>query len=132
MASALPFLLPFAASIAGFAFAYEAITKAFTGSLLGSSLPPSWTNDPCQFSYLRFHLYFTIPPTILLYLINRPFLTRLDRGKLIFLPAIAFIWTTPWDNELVRQRAWRYPKRCVIGTVGYVPYEEYFFVSSTS
>jgi 15-cis-phytoene synthase/lycopene beta-cyclase len=89
----------------------------------------SWTSEPCQFSYARFHLYLTIPPTVFLYLLNRPFLTRLDRAKLIFLPAIAFVWTTPWDNELVRQRAWRYPRSCVIGTVGYVPIEEYFFVS---
>lgn len=89
----------------------------------------SWTSEPCQFSYARFHLYLTIPPTIFLYFLNRPFLTRLDRAKLIFLPAIAFVWTTPWDNELVRQRAWRYPRSCVIGTVGYVPIEEYFFVS---
>ncbi|PWN19252.1 hypothetical protein BCV69DRAFT_251316 [Microstroma glucosiphilum] len=87
----------------------------------------SWTSELCQFSYARFHLYLTIPPTVFLYLLNRPFLTRLDRAKLIFLPVIAFVWTTPWDNELVRQRAWRYPRSCVMGTVGYVPIEEYFF-----
>lgn len=86
--------------------------------------------DECQFSYPRFHVYFSIPATTLLYLLNRPFLTRLDRAKLILLPCIAFVWTTPWDNELVRQRAWRYPRSCVIGTIGFVPVEEYFFVSS--
>lgn len=94
-----------------------------------SALTGSQT-QPCRFSYARFHLYFTIPPTVLLFLLHRPFLTRLDRAKLILLPAIAFIWTTPWDNELVRQRAWSYPRSCVLGTVGWVPYEEYFFVSA--
>lgn len=93
----------------------------------------SWTFEDiqtqCQFSYLRFHFYFTLPITAVLFLLNRPFLTKLDRAKLILLPCIAFVWTTPWDNELVRQRAWRYPRSCVLGTVGFVPYEEYFFVS---
>ncbi|CAO1633242.1 unnamed protein product [Sympodiomycopsis kandeliae] len=104
-----------------------------TSTSSGSPLPwgtGSWTEDgttPCQFSYPRFHVYFTLPATAILYFLNRPFLTQLDKAKLVLLPCIAFVWTTPWDNELVRQRAWRYPRSCVIGTIGYVPYEEYFF-----
>ncbi|CAO1614999.1 unnamed protein product [Parajaminaea phylloscopi] len=95
--------------------------------LHGYATPLSSQEDTCSFSYAAVHIYFTIPPTVLLYLINRPFQTQLDRAKLILLPIIAFVWTTPWDNELVRQRAWRYPKSCVLGTIGYVPVEEYLF-----
>lgn len=87
----------------------------------------SWTSEECRFSYGRFHLYFTLPPTLLLYAVYRPFMTPVDHAKLLFLPAIAFVWTTAWDNELVRQRAWSYPRSCVLGVVGYVPLEEYFF-----
>ncbi|PWN52727.1 hypothetical protein IE53DRAFT_311565 [Violaceomyces palustris] len=81
----------------------------------------------CTLSYRHFHLLWTIPTTLLLYLVNRPFLTRLDRVKLIVLPIIAFVWTTPWDNVIVKNRAWSYHDGCVWFTLGYVPIEEYFF-----
>lgn len=90
----------------------------------------AFEKNDCVFSYAQVHAYFTIPPTIVLWLLNRPFQCQLYRAKLVLLPTIAFVWTTPWDNELVRQRAWRYPRSCVLGTVGFVPIEEYFFVSA--
>jgi len=95
---------------------------------LESTLP----NGQCQLTYARFHLQWTIPPCILLFLLARPFLARLDRVKLILLPAIALVWTTAWDSQLIRRGAWTYPRSCVLGTVLYVPWEEYFFVSCPS
>ncbi|KAL9937716.1 hypothetical protein V8E36_003261 [Tilletia maclaganii] len=86
-----------------------------------------FTNDACQLTYRTFHLYFTIPPTIILFLLARPFLTQLDRLKLILLPLVAFVWTTAWDSELIRRRAWGYPRACVLATVWRIPVEEYFF-----
>ncbi|CAD6967149.1 unnamed protein product [Tilletia controversa] len=86
-----------------------------------------FTNDACQLTYRVFHLYFTIPPTIVLALLARPFLTQLERLKLILLPLVAFVWTTAWDSELIRMRAWGYPRACVLGTVWRTPVEEYFF-----
>lgn len=83
----------------------------------------------CQLSYGAFHLRFTLPALTLLYALARPFLTPLDHAKLIMLPTIAFVWTTPWDNEIVRNGAWTYPPSCVLAKVGYVPVEEYAFVS---
>lgn len=103
----------------------------WTQALASLAMPnDSWTNEACRFSYARFHLYFTLPPTAILYAVYRPFMTPVDHAKLLLLPGIAFVWTTLWDNELVRQRAWSYPRSCVMGVVGYVPVEEYFFVSS--
>lgn len=49
-----------------------------------------------------------------------------------FLCAIAVIYTTPWDNYIVYQKAWQYCPTCVMGVIGYVPIEEYvFFVTQT-
>jgi lycopene cyclase domain-containing protein len=40
---------------------------------------------------------------------------------------IAFIYTTPWDNYLVYRGVWGYGDERVLGTIGYVPLEEYAF-----
>jgi lycopene cyclase domain len=40
---------------------------------------------------------------------------------------IAFTYTTPWDNYLVAQEVWWYGANRVVGTIGYVPVEEYMF-----
>ena len=46
--------------------------------------------------------------------------------------AIAFAYTTPWDNYLVANEVWTYPPDAVWFTIGYVPIEEYaFFVLQT-
>jgi lycopene cyclase domain-containing protein len=94
--------------------------------------PIQTSNGICNLHYTRFHLYFTIPQLALLYFLAAPFLTSLDWYKLYLLPVIAFVWTTPWDNELVRKEAWSYPKSCVLARIGYVPVEEYAFVSLSS
>ncbi|KAJ9478956.1 Bifunctional lycopene cyclase/phytoene synthase [Pseudozyma hubeiensis] len=88
---------------------------------------PSQDWPACTLSYRRFHLLWTLPLCAVLFAIARPFLTKLDRAKLILLPIIAFVWTTPWDNLIVRNRAWFYHRHCIWFTVGYVPIEEYFF-----
>ncbi|PWY99893.1 Phytoene synthase [Testicularia cyperi] len=87
----------------------------------------SSTWPACTLSYRVFHLYWTLPLCIALYLLNRPFLTKLDHAKLILLPIIAFVWTTPWDNLIVKNHAWFYWRHCIWFSIGYVPIEEYFF-----
>lgn len=81
-------------------------------------------------SYLQFHLVFIVPPLLLLL----PLAVR--RGRVLgprarwALPAvaaIAFLWTTPWDNYLVRRGVWWYGADRVLGTMGWVPVEEYAF-----
>lgn len=88
---------------------------------------PSQDWPACKLSYRHFHLLWTLPVCGVLLVIARPFLTKLDRAKLILLPIIAFVWTTPWDNLIVRNRAWSYHRHCIWFTIGYVPIEEYFY-----
>ncbi len=48
------------------------------------------------------------------------------------LSALAVAYTTPWDNYLVYRGVWTYPESAVLGTIGFVPIEEYaFFVIQT-
>ncbi len=82
-------------------------------------------------TYAQFHLAFTIPPLIALALVQaRPMAgigARAALGWLGAVATIAFVYTTPWDNYLVYRDVWGYPDGAVLGTLGYVPYEEYFF-----
>lgn len=41
---------------------------------------------------------------------------------------IALVYTTPWDNYLIYQGVWWYGSDRVLGTIGYVPVEEYGFM----
>ena len=81
-------------------------------------------------TYLVFHLVFIIPPLMALALLQRARLGAIHprAGLYLFLlMAIAFVYTTPWDNYLVREGVWGYGEDRVIGTIGYVPIEEYIF-----
>lgn len=78
-------------------------------------------------TYMQVHLYFTLPPTFILYILIRPLITNFDRIKILTLCAVAVIYTTPWDNYIIYHKAWWYRKDAVIGTIGYVPIEEYIF-----
>lgn len=88
-------------------------------------------------SYLSFLVYFVIAPTLVLMLglgiVSRrndrafPFLRRHWQGAAI-LALIAIVWTTPWDNAIISHGIWSYGKDRVIGTIGYVPLEEYAFM----
>lgn len=81
-------------------------------------------------TYLQFHLIFTLPVIFYLKLTGPRVLAR-DMTKaaisLFVISMIAFLWTTPWDNYLIQQGIWGYGEGRVLGTLGYVPLEEYFF-----
>ena len=47
--------------------------------------------------------------------------------SLAIIGCIAFVYTTPWDNLLVKSGVWGYGEDRVLGTWGYVPWEEYLF-----
>jgi len=82
-------------------------------------------------SYLTFHLIFLIPPIVgLLFTLRTPRDTDGGLRVGLTLPVICFIalvYTTPWDNYLVARQIWWYGPERVIGTIGYVPIEEYLF-----
>jgi len=88
------------------------------------------TDRKADASYLAFHLWFIVPPILLLLLTMPRRQTSANRWALGAIPLItlvAVIYTTPWDNALVRMGIWSYGSDRVIGTIGYVPIEEYAF-----
>ncbi|MGB3543909.1 lycopene cyclase domain-containing protein [Rubrivirga sp.] len=76
-------------------------------------------------TYLEFHLAFTVPPLVVLALLQGR--TRAPWWPLGLLIGIAFVYTTPWDNYLVAREIWTYPPGRVLATIGFVPVEEYAF-----
>ncbi|RXK36228.1 hypothetical protein M231_06498 [Tremella mesenterica] len=78
-------------------------------------------------TYIQVHLCFILPPIFLLFALLRPVLGRRDVIKIIFLTVIATVYTTPWDNWLIAQSGWAYPKGSVLLTIGYIPIEEHLF-----
>jgi lycopene cyclase domain-containing protein len=86
-------------------------------------------------TYLQFHLIFILPPLLCLgWLAARGggFSTR-GLSAWLFLCAIAFVYTAPWDAYLVRLGVWGYPEGAVLETYRGVPLEEYaFFILQTT
>ena len=82
-------------------------------------------------TYFSFLLLFIVGPSIVLALLTYfrvRTLSQQDIWKWItVVGAIAFVYTTPWDNYLVYKRVWYYGIERVMGTIGYVPIEEYLF-----
>lgn len=82
-------------------------------------------------SYLTFHLIFLVPViTGMLLLYRHPPQKNQDRRVQLAIPLVCLIavsYTTPWDNYLVAQEIWWYGSNRVLGTIGYVPVEEYLF-----
>lgn len=82
-------------------------------------------------SYFAFHLIFTLPPILLLALAQRQPLAGIGGQRawlaLPFITLLALVYTTPWDNYLVWREVWQYGPDRVVGTIGYVPVEEYLF-----
>ncbi len=81
-------------------------------------------------TYLAFHAVFIIPPIIVLAWWQRGRMAAIHPRAALFLPLpslIALLYTTPWDNYLVWRGVWEYGADRVIGTIGYVPVEEYLF-----
>ncbi|WWC89764.1 uncharacterized protein L201_004690 [Kwoniella dendrophila CBS 6074] len=80
-----------------------------------------------MFTYIQIHLYFIIPPILLLTLLYFPVLGRREMLKFLWLGFMATIWTTPWDNFILSQEGWSYPPNSILGKIGYVPIEEHMF-----
>lgn len=82
-------------------------------------------------SYFAFHLVFTLPPILLLALVQRQPLAGIGGLRawlgLLLIVLLALVYTTPWDNYLIWRDVWHYGRGRVVGTIGYVPVEEYLF-----
>jgi len=88
-------------------------------------------------TYLQFHFVFTLPAIAVLWALQPRPMAGVGAAKawraIGLVVVIAFVYTTPWDNYLVYRGVWGYGgDDRVIGTIGYVPIEEYmFFVLQT-
>jgi len=78
-------------------------------------------------TYIDFHLKYTLTVIGVLSLIARPFINHSEVFKIAVISAIAFVYTTPWDNYVIYSDAWKYPPDRVLAIIGYVPIEEYMF-----
>ncbi|RUS30064.1 phytoene synthase [Jimgerdemannia flammicorona] len=78
-------------------------------------------------TYIEVHIYYTLPVIFLALLLYRPFYTKSDTFKLVFLSTVALVTASPWDNYIVYHKAWWYCPNCVLFVIGYVPIEEYMF-----
>jgi lycopene beta-cyclase len=81
-------------------------------------------------TYLTFLLIFLLPPILILAGLavarRRHSVPGFFRA-LLLVQTLALVYTTPWDNYLVYRGVWTYGSERVIGTIGYVPVEEYLF-----
>jgi len=86
-------------------------------------------------SYLNFLLVFLIPPLTLgafYFYKSKSSEKKFALIGMTVLASLAMLYTTPWDNFLVANDVWWYGKDRVLGTIGYVPIEEYcFFILQT-
>lgn len=78
-------------------------------------------------TYFAFHLLFIVPPIAVLGMVGRRHIRGSKPGFIALIGAIAFLYTTPWDNYLVYRGIWSYGADRVVSTIGYVPIEEYLF-----
>jgi lycopene cyclase domain-containing protein len=82
-------------------------------------------------SYLEFHLFLILPPILLMAFTLPQSLDQIGgwraRWGIPLIAAIAFTYTTPWDNYLVANEVWWYGPNRVLATIGHVPVEEYLF-----
>ena len=81
-------------------------------------------------SYLDFHLIFTIPLFFIIGFINKNNPMAFGKKSLqatSLLCLLALLYTTPWDSYLIKENIWSYSPNRVLGTLFYIPFEEYFF-----
>lgn len=86
-------------------------------------------------TYLQFLLLFLGFPLMIVFLgykkSDLPYKKEFRLGIMLLI-FLAVTYTTPWDNYLVKTGVWIYGKDRILGTIGYVPIEEYcFFVLQT-
>jgi len=86
-------------------------------------------------TYYGFHCLLTIPQLVIMYNYAKsraesPEYFQIACKWTLILCAVATVYTTPWDNFLVKTGIWGYGStKNTLGVIGYVPIEEYAFFS---
>ncbi|MEC8190197.1 MAG: lycopene cyclase domain-containing protein, partial [Verrucomicrobiota bacterium] len=81
-------------------------------------------------TYLEFLIIFVSLP-LFVSLCAKKLLTKANKSEhlpIALMAFVALVYTTPWDNYLIMRGVWSYPTGAVVGVLGYVPIEEYFFM----
>lgn len=81
-------------------------------------------------TYMQFHFLWTLPLLAVVLFLNRKSQWLLSTRSLMgtgLLCFLALVYTTPWDSYLIQQGIWTYKTENIIGTLYWIPYEEYFF-----
>lgn len=74
------------------------------------------------------HVKYTIPLAGFLTVAAKPFLSRVDAVRILFIVTVAVTATIPWDSYLIRTGIWTYPENGVLGySLFGIPIEELFF-----
>lgn len=79
-------------------------------------------------TYLRFHLFFNLPPLALLVALNA--LAPWSRGEVIafgWVLLAVMVFTTPWDNFAAKWGIWGFPREKYSLRIWHLPVEEYVF-----
>lgn len=81
-------------------------------------------------TYLQFLIIFIIPLVLLgsTYFKKSTYVEKKKVSEaLALLIILAVVYTTPWDNYLVKTGVWTYEDKNILFRIGYVPFEEYLF-----
>jgi len=83
-----------------------------------------------SFTYLQFHLVFTLPVFVALWYLA-PAYDRVRRRRaatgLVILVTVAFAYTTPWGSHMIREGVWWYGDGAVLVRALEIPLGEYMF-----
>ena len=81
-------------------------------------------------TYFKFLIIFVCLP-LLFSICAKILLNKANKTEhlpIALMALVALVYTTPWDNYLIMRGVWTYPAGGVVGVLGYVPIEEYFFM----
>ncbi|XP_031631815.1 bifunctional lycopene cyclase/phytoene synthase-like [Contarinia nasturtii] len=78
--------------------------------------------------YMQLMCYYTVLPTIILYLVLKPLMSSFDNIKIILSCALTLSYTVPWINYVAFQQMVWYRNDISVGFIGYAPIEKYSFI----
>ena len=81
-------------------------------------------------TYFKFLIIFVCLP-LLVSICAKILLNKANKTEhlpIALMALVALVYTTPWDNYLIMRGVWTYSAGRIVGGLGYVPIEEYFFM----